>query len=80
MDGAFSSLQRSVQHHSAAHDRMLTGYAHAVDGLLMGLDRAVLERQRAELQEQLEAVQQLVRSFLLEELQQDVPTGVTPCL
>lgn len=40
-----------------------------------GSDLVVLERQRAELQEQLEAGQQLVRSFLLEELQQDVPTG-----
>ncbi|XP_027862812.1 kinesin-like protein KIF11 isoform X2 [Xiphophorus couchianus] len=43
-----------------------------------GSDLVVLERQQAELQEQLEAGQQLVRSFLLEELQQDVPTGVTP--
>ncbi|XP_032416779.1 kinesin-like protein KIF11 [Xiphophorus hellerii] len=44
----------------------------------MGLDQAVLERKRVELQEQLDAGQQLVRRFLLEELQQDVPTGVTP--
>ncbi|XP_027881820.1 kinesin-like protein KIF11, partial [Xiphophorus couchianus] len=44
----------------------------------MGLDQAVLERQRAELQEQLDAGQQLVRRFLPQELQQDVPTGVTP--
>ncbi|XP_032409709.1 kinesin-like protein KIF11 isoform X3 [Xiphophorus hellerii] len=43
-----------------------------------GSDLVVLERQQAELQEQLEAGQQLVRNFLLEELQQDVPTGVTP--
>ncbi|XP_023188759.1 kinesin-like protein KIF11 [Xiphophorus maculatus] len=44
----------------------------------MGLDQAVLERKRVELQEQLDAGQQLVRRFLLEELQQDVPTGVSP--
>ncbi|XP_023182779.1 kinesin-like protein KIF11 isoform X1 [Xiphophorus maculatus] len=43
-----------------------------------GSDLVVLERQQAELEEQLEAGQQLVRNFLLEELQQDVPTGVTP--
>ncbi|XP_014908365.1 kinesin-like protein KIF11 isoform X2 [Poecilia latipinna] len=43
-----------------------------------GSDRAVLERQRAELQEQVEAGRQLVRSFLRDELQQDVPTGLTP--
>lgn len=59
----------------------LSGRQEENRGVLMdlqkqtGLDRAVLEQQRAELQEQLEAGQQLVRSFLLEELQQDVPTG-----
>ncbi|XP_023195918.1 kinesin-like protein KIF11 [Xiphophorus maculatus] len=36
MDGAFSSMQRSVQRYGAAHDRMLTGSAHAIDGLLVG--------------------------------------------
>lgn len=38
-------------------------------------DRMVLDQQRAELLEQLERNQQLIHSFLLEELQQDVPTG-----
>lgn len=36
----------------------------------------VLEQQRAELLEQLDQNQRLVHSFLLEELQQDVPTGM----
>uniref|UniRef100_A0A3P9P798 Kinesin-like protein n=1 Tax=Poecilia reticulata TaxID=8081 RepID=A0A3P9P798_POERE len=40
-----------------------------------GSDRAVLEQQRAELQKQVEAGRQLVGSFLLDELQQDVSTG-----
>lgn len=39
--------------------------------------RTVLEQQRAELLEQLDQNQRLVHSFLLEELQQDVPTGMT---
>ncbi|XP_008428684.1 kinesin-like protein KIF11 isoform X2 [Poecilia reticulata] len=43
-----------------------------------GSDRAVLEQQRAELQKQVEAGRQLVGSFLLDELQQDVSTGLTP--
>lgn len=34
-----------------------------------------LDQQRAELQDQVESSQQLVRNFLQEELQQDVPTG-----
>lgn len=38
-------------------------------------DRTVLERQRAELEEQVEESQRLVHSFLQEELKQDVPTG-----
>ncbi|XP_072246625.1 kinesin-like protein KIF11 isoform X2 [Leuresthes tenuis] len=42
------------------------------------LDRTVLEQQRAELEEHMETGQQLVHSFLREELQQDVPTGTTP--
>uniref|UniRef100_H3C207 Kinesin family member 11 n=1 Tax=Tetraodon nigroviridis TaxID=99883 RepID=H3C207_TETNG len=41
-------------------------------------DQMVLDQQRAELLEQLERNQQLIHSFLLEELQQDVPTGTTP--
>ncbi|XP_038143374.1 kinesin-like protein KIF11 isoform X1 [Cyprinodon tularosa] len=41
-------------------------------------DRTVLERQRAELEEQVEESQRLVHSFLQEELKQDVPTGLTP--
>ncbi|KAM4730443.1 LOW QUALITY PROTEIN: kinesin-like protein KIF11 [Anableps anableps] len=34
MDGAFSSMQRCVQQHAAAHARMLGSYAQTVDGLL----------------------------------------------
>lgn len=34
-----------------------------------------LDQQRAALQDQVESSQQLVRNFLQEELQQDVPTG-----
>lgn len=39
-------------------------------------DQTVLDQQRAQLLEELEQNQQLVHSFLLEELQQDVPTGM----
>lgn len=38
-------------------------------------DQTVLGQQQAELLKQLERNQELVRSFLLEELQQDAPTG-----
>lgn len=38
-------------------------------------DQRVLDQQRAEFLEQLEQNQKLVHSFLLEELQQDAPTG-----
>ncbi|XP_026165926.1 kinesin-like protein KIF11 isoform X1 [Mastacembelus armatus] len=41
-------------------------------------NRALMDQQRAELQEHMEASQQLVHGFLQDELQQDVPTGVTP--
>ncbi|KAG7232180.1 hypothetical protein INR49_009458 [Caranx melampygus] len=43
-----------------------------------GLDRIHLDQQRVEIQEQVEASQQLVHGFLQDELQQDVPTGATP--
>lgn len=43
------------------------------------LDQAVLDQQQAELQEHIETSQQLVQSFLQEELQQDVPTGKLFC-
>ncbi|XP_043992901.1 kinesin-like protein KIF11 isoform X2 [Gambusia affinis] len=82
------SLNQGVETRGAeqlrAAEADLSGRQEENRGVLMdlqkqtGLDRAVLEQQRAELQEQLEAGQQLVRSFLLEELQQDVPTGLTP--
>lgn len=51
---------------------------HAVTAVQEHLsqDRTVLDQQRAELLGQLERNQQQVRSFLLEELQQDVPTGM----
>lgn len=51
---------------------------HAVTAVKEHLsqDQTVLDQQRAELLEQLERNQQQVRSFLLEELQQDVPTGM----
>ncbi len=38
-------------------------------------DRTVLDHQQAELQGDMQTSQQLVHSFLQEELQQDVPTG-----
>ncbi|MEQ2191080.1 hypothetical protein XENOCAPTIV_020355, partial [Xenoophorus captivus] len=41
-------------------------------------DRQVLGRQQAELEEYMETGQQLVHSFLQEELKADVPTGLTP--
>ncbi|KAK2824688.1 hypothetical protein Q5P01_021863 [Channa striata] len=44
----------------------------------VSVDRTVLKQQQAELQEHLETSQQLVDSFLQNELQQDVPTGTTP--
>ncbi|KAM6915913.1 kinesin-like protein KIF11 [Xenentodon cancila] len=42
------------------------------------LDRTVVDQQQAELEDHMETSQQLVHSFLLEELHQDVPTGTTP--
>ncbi|XP_055358789.1 kinesin-like protein KIF11 isoform X3 [Betta splendens] len=42
------------------------------------LDQTVLEQQQTELQQQVEAGQELVHCFLQEELQHDVPTGTTP--
>ncbi|KAK2921541.1 kinesin-like protein KIF11 isoform X1 [Channa argus] len=42
------------------------------------VDQTLLDQQQAELQEHLETSQQLVYSFLQDELQQDVPTGTTP--
>ncbi|XP_018516291.1 kinesin-like protein KIF11 isoform X2 [Lates calcarifer] len=41
-------------------------------------DQTVLDQQRAELRDHMETSQQLVYSFLQDELQQDVPTGATP--
>lgn len=38
-------------------------------------NQTVLEEERAELQDRVDSSQQLVYSFLQEELQQDVPTG-----
>lgn len=38
-------------------------------------DRTVLDQQQAELQDHMETGQQLVHSFLQDELQHDVPTG-----
>lgn len=38
-------------------------------------NQTVLEEERAELQDHMDSSQQLVYSFLQEELQQDVPTG-----
>lgn len=38
-------------------------------------DQTVLDQQRAELRDHMETSQQLVYSFLQDELQQDVPTG-----
>lgn len=51
---------------------------HAVTAVQERLsqDRTLLDHQRVELLELLEQNQQLVHSFLLEELQQDVPTGM----
>uniref|UniRef100_A0AAX7V7N6 Kinesin-like protein n=1 Tax=Astatotilapia calliptera TaxID=8154 RepID=A0AAX7V7N6_ASTCA len=42
------------------------------------VDWSVLEEQRAELLQHVEASEQLVHSFLRDELQEDVPTGATP--
>lgn len=44
------------------------------------LDRTVLDQQQAELQERMQTSQQLVRCFLQEELQEDVPTGTRSTL
>ncbi|KAM9847730.1 kinesin-like protein KIF11 [Aulostomus maculatus] len=41
-------------------------------------DRTVLDQQQAEVQAHVEMSQQLVNSFLQDELRQDIPTGVTP--
>ncbi|XP_045921769.1 kinesin-like protein KIF11 [Micropterus dolomieu] len=42
------------------------------------LDLTVLDQQQAELQDHMKTAQQMVHDFLQEELQQDVPTGLTP--
>ncbi|KAI3363519.1 hypothetical protein L3Q82_012119 [Scortum barcoo] len=42
------------------------------------LDRTVVDQQQAEILDHIETSQQLVHSFLREELQQDIPTGATP--
>ncbi|XP_076599334.1 kinesin-like protein KIF11 [Chaetodon auriga] len=62
----------------------LSGRQEEVKRALVGvqnqtsLDRTVLDQQLAELRDHMEKSQQLVQSFLQEELQQDVPTGATP--
>nr|XP_015832172.2 kinesin-like protein KIF11 isoform X2 [Nothobranchius furzeri] len=65
-------------------EKELSGHREEVKQALLAIqnqtsmDQTILEQQQAELEDHVEANQQLVRKFLQSELQQDIPTGTTP--
>ncbi|KAM7408248.1 hypothetical protein PAMA_002108 [Pampus argenteus] len=67
-----------------AVEKELSGQQQEVKQTLMAvqnqtsLDKTVLDQQQAELQEHMQTSQQLIHGFLQDELQEDIPTGVTP--
>ncbi|XP_071393513.1 kinesin-like protein KIF11 isoform X1 [Centroberyx affinis] len=78
------SVELSCSSQLQAAEEQLSGRQQEVKQALLpvqqrtGLDRDVLDQQRAELQSQVETSSRLVHCFLQDELQQDVPTGATP--
>ncbi|XP_068597366.1 kinesin-like protein KIF11 [Brachionichthys hirsutus] len=69
-------VQKAEEELSARREEMRRGLTAVQDQTPR--NQGALDQQQAELQNQVENSQRLVRGFLQDELQQDVPTGVTP--
>lgn len=77
----FQSVETRCSEQLQTAEEELSGQQEEVKRALLAvqkkasLDQTVLDQQQVELQEHIDTSQQLVHSFLQEELQQDVPTG-----